>query len=386
MICTFARVLRIAPLIVPALAPAQTIQIYPAGSVYLYPASPDRGYVDLVVHEVAFVNTTAKPVRLTHLRIDAADRDGTLATVTIPFDAIQSATQEQVEMRAQGMAALAEMSIPGTVLGSGNHFVAEHTTPPHGALLASNIYLAVRGQPTIVRLHASIIDANGTTREVATTVPAIMPQYHNSYTMPLRGVWFARSIPNITSHHRWNAQTEFALDFWKLDTLGSPSRGGGDAPTDYYGYGQPVLAAADGKVVAAENGATQDYATRRQRPGESEDTYRQRVTQYNMGLMISDPHRGVIGNYVVIQHANGEYSAYGHLKSGSVTVTPGTSVTRGHQIGEVGDTGDSPLVHLHFQISDGPDPLAARSIPFRFTDIESDNSDLGAYVTPTQAH
>jgi len=52
----------------------------------------------------------------------------------------------------------------------------------------------------------------------------------------------------------------------------------------------------------------------------------------------------------------------------------------------VGDTGDSPLVHLHFQISDGPDPLAARSVPFRFTDIESDNNDLGTYVTPAQAH
>ena len=56
-------------------------------------------------------------------------------------------------------------------------------------------------------------------------------------------------------------------------------------------------------------------------------------------------------------------------------------VTRGQQIAQVGDTGDSPLVHLHFQICDGPDPLAARSIPFRFTDMTSDDSDLGTYVT-----
>ncbi len=117
--------------------------------------------------------------------------------------------------------------------------------------------------------------------DIVITVPAITPQYRNAYTMPLRGVWFA-------------------MDFWKLDTLGSPARGTGDT-----------------KVVATENGAAQDYATRRQRPGESDDAYRQRITQYN---------------------ANGEYSAYGHLKSGSVTVTPGASVVPGQQIGEVGDT------------------------------------------------
>jgi len=362
-----------------ARAGAQTIQIYPSGPVYLYPASPDRGYVDLIVHEIALVNTTAQPVRLTRLRIEAVANDVVLASAGVSMADIMGATQEQVEMRKRGVGALADMSIPATVLGPGNHFVAEATTPAHGALLAQGVYLAARGEPTTIRVRASIVDASGKAREVVATVAAAMPQYRNKYTMPLRGVWYARSIPNITSHHRWNAQTEFALDFWKLDTLGSPARGAGDAPTDYYAYGQPVLAAADGQVVAVENGAKQDYETRRQRSGESDDAYRQRIMQFNMRLMATDPHRGIIGNYVVIQHANGEYSAYGHLKTGSVTVTPGTHVTGGQQIAEVGDTGDSPLVHLHFQICDGPDPLAARSIPFRFTDVSSDNPDLGMF-------
>jgi murein DD-endopeptidase MepM/ murein hydrolase activator NlpD len=342
--------------------------------------------VDLVVHEIAFVNTTTRPVRLTRVRVEAMADDATLASAGIPIADIISTTQDQVEMRQQGVAALADMSIPASTLGAGNHFVATRSTPAHGALLAQGIYLAVHGTPTVVRVDATITDAAGRTREVVTTLPAATPTYHNAYTMPLHGTWFARSIPGITSHHRWNAQTEFALDFWKLDTLGSPSRGTGDAPTDYYAYGQPVFAAADGEVVAVENTATQDYETRRHRPGESDDSYRQRIMQYNMHLMITDPHRGIIGNYVVIQHANGEYSAYGHLKTSSVTVTPGMQVTRGQQIAQVGDTGDSPLVHLHFQVCDGPDPLAARSIPFRFTDMASDDTELGTYVTSTGTH
>lgn len=361
---------------------AQTIQVYPIGPQYVYAASPNRGYVDLVVHEIAFVNTTARPVRLVRMRVEVLAHEQPLASADVSMDDIMSATQEQVEMRQQGVAALADMSIPAAILGAGNHFVADHTTPAHGALLAQNVYLAVHGEPTTLRVRASIADGEGRTRTVEATAPIVRPAYRNAYLMPLHGVWFARSIPNITSHHRWNAQTEFALDFWKLDTLGSPARGNGDAPTDYYAYGQPVFAAADGRVVMVENEAKQDYETRRRRAGESDDAYRQRIMQFNMRLMATDPHRGIIGNYVVIQHPNGEYSAYGHLKTGSVTVTPGMTVTAGQQIAEVGDTGDSPLVHLHFQICDGPDPLAARSIPFHFTDITDDDPELGTYITP----
>lgn len=366
--------------LLPVTVGAQEVTVFPHGPVYLYPANPDRGYVDAVVHAVAFINTSSHPVRLTQLRIEAITHDMILAAAGIPLDEVLAATRDQVEMRQQGMAALADMTIPVGSLPQGTQFVANAMVPPHGALLTPARYLAVSGQPTMLRIRASVTSPDGHVREIVDTVPAIVPQYRNQYTMPLKGTWFARSIPNITSHHRWNAQTEFAMDFWKVDSLGSPARGSGDAPDDYYAYGQPVFAALDGVVVAAENGATQDYVTRRRRAGESDDDYRQRITKFNMGLMINDPHRGIIGNYVVIQHANGEFSAYGHLKTGSVTVTVGEAVRRGQQIGQVGDTGDSPLVHLHFQISDGPDPLAARSLPFRFVDATPDDIELGTFI------
>jgi murein DD-endopeptidase MepM/ murein hydrolase activator NlpD len=77
--------------------------------------------------------------------------------------------------------------------------------------------------------------------------------------------------------------------------------------------GKPVVAAASGTVVTAVTG--------RNRPS--------------------------YGQYVVIDHGNGESTLYGHLDS--VLVTVGQTVTAGTQLGTVGDTGNADGSHLHFE-------------------------------------
>lgn len=57
---------------------------------------------------------------------------------------------------------------------------------------------------------------------------------------------------------------------------------------------------------------------------------------------------GGFGNAVVIKHANGLYSLYGHLAS--INVKAGQSVTRGQVIGLMGSTGNSSGTHLHFEM------------------------------------
>lgn len=54
------------------------------------------------------------------------------------------------------------------------------------------------------------------------------------------------------------------------------------------------------------------------------------------------------GNYVVVSHAGGYTSVYGHLSR--VVVTAGTPVTQGQQIGVSGNTGRSCGAHLHFSL------------------------------------
>lgn len=88
--------------------------------------------------------------------------------------------------------------------------------------------------------------------------------------------------------------------------------------------GTPVVAAADGTVVASNSSCT-----------------------HNWGKSYSCGCGGGYGNYVMISHAGGKMTVYGHLTS--LTVSSGQSVSRGQIIGYVGSTGYSTGPHLHYE-------------------------------------
>ncbi|HEX6370243.1 MAG TPA: M23 family metallopeptidase [Longimicrobium sp.] len=60
-----------------------------------------------------------------------------------------------------------------------------------------------------------------------------------------------------------------------------------------------------------------------------------------------------LGNYVEISHPGGLSTRYGHLRRGSLAVTPGESVGRGAHLGLVGSSGRSNWPHLHFEVREG---------------------------------
>lgn len=67
------------------------------------------------------------------------------------------------------------------------------------------------------------------------------------------------------------------------------------------------------------------------------------------------------GNYVVVDHRDGFRTIYGHMRKGSVAVTPGQQVAAGTPLGLVGSAGRSDHPHLHFQLAEGSrvvDPYA----------------------------
>ena len=88
--------------------------------------------------------------------------------------------------------------------------------------------------------------------------------------------------------------------------------------------GTPVVAAADGTVVATNSSCT-----------------------HNWGKSYSCGCGGGYGNYVMISHAGGKMTVYGHLTG--LTVSSGQSVSRGQVIGYVGSTGNSTGPHLHYE-------------------------------------
>jgi len=54
---------------------------------------------------------------------------------------------------------------------------------------------------------------------------------------------------------------------------------------------------------------------------------------------------------------------YAHLKRGSVKVKAGDTVKSGQQIAEVGNTGNSPIPHLHFHLQNSPTWFQGEGLP-----------------------
>ena len=105
------------------------------------------------------------------------------------------------------------------------------------------------------------------------------------------------------------------------------AHGGSGAPlADYVGFGMPVLAPADGRIVEVTDG----YADNP--PGTNGDH----------------------ANHLVMDIGGGRYVSMAHVKQGSVTVQVGDVVRRGQQLAAVGNNGHSNEPHLHLQVQDSP--------------------------------
>jgi murein DD-endopeptidase MepM/ murein hydrolase activator NlpD len=196
-----------------------------------------------------------------------------------------------------------------------------------------------------------------------------------------------QAIPTEESHHRFNPSTEFAVDFFKIGADNEKTFGESLNVNDHYGYGAPVLAAANGTVAVVIADQVQNRPALLIKPGEPREAFFARVGEYHMRQMQKNFRAANAGNLVTIRHeTNGavEYTSYGHLKAGSVRVKVGDHVREGQVIAEVGDTGDAAAVHLHFQVNAGPDAFTSKSLPAVFTDQTNISGDLGYIVTAPQ--
>ncbi|WP_138754036.1 murein hydrolase activator EnvC family protein [Paenibacillus sinopodophylli] len=63
------------------------------------------------------------------------------------------------------------------------------------------------------------------------------------------------------------------------------------------------------------------------------------------------------GNCVIIDHGNGLWTLYGHIRNGGIKVEKGEKVQKGQKIAEVGSTGNSTGPHLHFEVRVNQTPV-----------------------------
>ncbi|MBS3947853.1 MAG: M23 family metallopeptidase [Dethiobacter sp.] len=179
-------------------------------------------------------------------------------------------------------------------------------------------------------------------------------QQQTYLTLPVTGKWLvANGGVTPEKSHSWEILTQrYAHDLVITDAEGRTHRGEGKRLEDYYAFGQPIVAPAAGEVVQVRNGI-RDYP----HPG---------------GGRIDWLTRDFRGNYVVMRHAEGEYSFLAHLRRDSLQVKVGDWVERGQVIGLCGNSGHSTEPHLHYHVQDHPNFYRAVGLPVKFTDVASE--------------
>ena len=342
-------------------AHAVEIRFYPA-KVRPYELDAAHGLRTLVLHNIAIINDGKTTETINQLELEVIERGVPFEVKTLRAGELDRAAALGAKMQSSGMLKLLEFQFGGKALLPKNSTLSStRVLKPGQALLVTNVVIAISGSRDGVRVNASSQTGMGE----ATVF--IAPPSQTEFSLPLEGMWYDGSGPTLHTHHRWAVPEEFAHDFVRIGAEGLAYSGDGTHFADYYAYGQPVLAAADGQVVAVLNDVEEDEGLL-QRVGEPLDVYVQRIVG-RQTEQLKQGSRGIVGNHVIIKHG-GEYSLYAHLKPGSVLVKADETVKRGQQIAAVGNSGSSTEPHLHFQVCDAPDALLCAGIPARFENIE----------------
>ena len=359
-------------------ATAAEIIVAPADYAFVNAANPGKGYFDVMVQTILIHNDGAAPITLTALQIDVFGDGSSMLSKSVPIDRVIGQTREFAGMAAQGFTVFLNAQLLNetgitSVLGDGAAFAASPVLAPGEALIATSQYFATDMAPQKLSITASFLGDDG---DVSTASRSLTIKQRNQaieYIAPLKGGWLMRAFPNVRSHHRYIPSNEFALDFFKTGADGAIDEGARKSATDDFGFGEPIHAVADGEVVFVIDDQTQDPEALMRHDGESIKDARARITRYQMGRFAENFRAAAAGNLVTIKHEKDgqtEYSSYGHLDAGSVAVSVGDRVKQGDVIGAVGNTGDSTLTHLHFQLNDGADAFHSRSLPVSFSNAE----------------
>ena len=350
-------------------ATAAEVRFYPAGGIHPHEIEARRGYSGLLLQNGAIVNRGAGELILESARLEVLAAGRVLSSVEFGAPELDKAAQKGARLEAGGMLqALSFQFRPEILLGKDAKLAAAPRLAPGEGLLLGHQYVAYKGAADHLRLRFFGRDAAGKSVEQAGELAILTAPSAVVYRFPLAGRYFIGAGATPHSHHRWVAAEEFALDIAQLGEGMRSFRGDGAKRQDYYAYGAAVLAAADGTVVRVADGLAETDELLRQ-PGESFEAYNERLAAMQAGLM-QQGLETIPGNLVVIDHGNGEFSHYAHLATGSAKVKVGDRVKQGQTIALLGTSGNSTEPHLHFQLTDGPDPLFSAGRPCRFEGIE----------------
>ncbi|MEN2487956.1 M23 family metallopeptidase [Flavobacterium sp. B11] len=168
--------------------------------------------------------------------------------------------------------------------------------------------------------------------------------------LPFEDDWYivagGKSL-ELNHHFTPNRHQRYALDIVHvIDRKGN--KGDGTKNEDYYCFGKRLNAPGNGKIIAVENNIEDNI------PG---------IKNSKQSL----------GNYIIIDHLNGEFSFMLHLKKNSIIVAVGDNVERGQKVGLAGNSGYSTGPHLHYHLQTTSSLVTGVGLPMQFQNYYADD-------------
>ena len=176
--------------------------------------------------------------------------------------------------------------------------------------------------------------------------------------------WFAMKLPfwgewKVTQAHQGahthKKEWQYAWDFEIVDEEGKTYDKSGNRPEHYYCFNKPVTAPADGTIVEVDNG----------------------IEDNPIGDMNLEKNWG---NSIVIKHAEGLYSQISHLKKDSIKIVKEQVVKQGELLGHCGNSGRSPVPHIHMQFQENPS-IGSETVKYPFTAIVNNKEQIFNFET-----
>ena len=183
------------------------------------------------------------------------------------------------------------------------------------------------------------------------------PTSHLEYTtrtamrLPFDGLWYVRWGGRTIGQ---NLHTAFRDQRFAYDLVGVEDnefyRNNGKQNADFFAFGRPVLAPGPGTIAAVVDGI--------------EDNTPGKVNDVGFGA-------GLLGNHVIIDHGQSEFSFLVHLKNGSTRVMVGAHVEAGDPVGLCGNSGNSSGPHLHYHLQNTAVFAHGDGLPIQFRNYTS---------------
>ncbi|HEX6741361.1 MAG TPA: M23 family metallopeptidase [Sphingomicrobium sp.] len=357
-----------------AVNPASPLEIRfcPEGRVRSYPLDSLRGLNSLLLQNVAIVNRGSAPLALDMAMIAFVPAKPGQAVDSRIFGPgqLDAAAKSGAALNASGMMKLVAFQFCDGRLLDGATLGSSATLGPGEALLLMQNAFAFKGLPTELRVVAK---AGKVMNMAGIPIDGSTSKTQFRWPLPAGRIWLVGAGASFHTTHRWGVPEEFALDIVAVDGAGSSHKADGARNADFLAYGADVLAAADGTVVKVATGASEEAPLLR-RPGEALDAYYGRISARQAGNLAKGE-SAMLGDGVVIDHGNSEYSVYAHLVPGSIRVKAGDRVRSGQPIAKLGSSGNSTEPHLHWQVCDRPSGLSCAGIPPSFVGIDLPAAD-----------